>query len=58
MTKAFESVETKAILASLEEQREDILIANIEILVKIQNVGTTVSTLHKESNRIPILKGV
>ena len=49
--KAFDSVESKAILTSLEKQ-------GIDALAEIENGASTVAILHRESNEIPIRKGV
>ena len=54
--KAFDSVESKAILTSLEEQVIDK--GYIDALAEIQNGASTVAMLHRESNEIPICKGV
>ena len=52
--KAFDSVESKAILTSLEKQGIDK--GYIDALAEIQNVASTVAMLHRESNEIPICK--
>ena len=54
--KAFDSVETRAVLASLEKQ--GINEAYIRTLKDINTGGYTTTTLHKESNKIAIQKGV
>ena len=54
--KAFDRVESKAILTSLEKQ--GIVKGYIDALAKIQNAASTVAMLHKGSNEIPIYKGV
>ena len=54
--KAFDSVESKAILTSLERQGIDK--GYIDALAEIQNGASTVAMLHRESNEIPIRKGV
>ena len=54
--KAFDSVESKAILTSLERQGIDK--GYTDALAEIQNGASTVAMLHRESNEIPIGKGV
>ena len=54
--KAFDSVESKAILTSLE--KHGIEKGYIDALAEIQNGASIVVMLHRESNEIPILKGV
>ena len=54
--KAFDSVESKAILTSLEEQGIDK--GYIDALAEIQNGVSTAAMLHRESNEILIRKGV
>ena len=54
--KAFDSVQTQAILTSLQEQRiEDV---NIEILKDIYTDSSVTVHLHKESEKIRIKRGV
>ena len=54
--KAFNSVESKAILTSLERQGIDK--GYIDALAEIQNGASAVAMLHRGSNKIPIRKGV
>ena len=54
--KAFDSVESKAILTSLEKQGIDK--GYIDALAEIQIRASTVAKLHRESNEIPIRKGI
>ena len=54
--KVFDSVESKAILTSLEKQ--GINKGYIDALSEIQNAASTVAMLNRESNEIPIRKGV
>ena len=54
--KAFDFVESKAILTSLEKQGIDK--GFIDALAEIQNGASTVAMLHRESNEIPMRKGV
>ena len=54
--KAFDSVETRAVLASLEKQ--GIEKRYINGLAEIYRQGYATTNLHKESNPIPIRKGV
>ncbi|PIK38581.1 endonuclease-reverse transcriptase [Apostichopus japonicus] len=54
--KAFDSVETWAVLEALKEQ--DINPDYIKVIKDIYTGSTTTVKLHKESNKIPIRKGV
>ena len=54
--KAFNIVESKAILTSLKKQGIDK--GYIDALAEIQNGASTVAMLHRENNAIPIRKGV
>lgn len=54
--KAFDSVETWAVLEALKEQ--DINPSYIKVIKDIYTGSTTTVKLHKESNKIPIRKGV
>ena len=54
--KAFNNVESKAVLTSLEKQGIDK--GYMDALAESQNGASTVAMLYKESNGIPIRKGV
>ena len=54
--KAFDSVELKAILSSLEKLGMDR--GYIDALAEIQNGPSTAAMLHREGKAIPICKGV